>query len=242
MELIDEQVELRAQTAEAEEISGDKVKPTSKSKFKDEESLLKAYNSLQSEFTKRCQRLKELEGEILKLTQEKTSRKEPKEFETADTFEEKYETVGAKDVQSGEDKRPFNGESTEESGRENTAGMFEFLQSYPAALNVLEEVVSSVTADGAPTKRDFEKAYVAILEDRAAKKEKELTNEDYLMGLIERTAVKERVIREYLSSVKNSNKDSLLLGGGGGIPLTPPLRPKTLAEAGALAEGIFKIK
>ena len=33
-------------------------------KFKDLESLLKAYNSLQSEFTKKSQRLSELEGEI----------------------------------------------------------------------------------------------------------------------------------------------------------------------------------
>ena len=31
-------------------------------KFKDADALLKAYNSLQSEFTKRCQRVKELES------------------------------------------------------------------------------------------------------------------------------------------------------------------------------------
>ncbi len=31
-------------------------------KFRDAETLLSAYNSLQSEFTKRCQRVKELEG------------------------------------------------------------------------------------------------------------------------------------------------------------------------------------
>lgn len=36
-------------------------------KFKDVESLLKAYNSLQSEFTKKSQRLSELEGEIKPL-------------------------------------------------------------------------------------------------------------------------------------------------------------------------------
>lgn len=34
-------------------------------KFKDVKSLLNAYNSLESEFTKRCQRLKELEGAAL---------------------------------------------------------------------------------------------------------------------------------------------------------------------------------
>ena len=33
-------------------------------KFKDAKSLLNAYNALQSEFTRRCQRVKELEREI----------------------------------------------------------------------------------------------------------------------------------------------------------------------------------
>jgi len=33
-------------------------------KFKDVNALLNAYNSLQSEFTKRCQKIKELEGKI----------------------------------------------------------------------------------------------------------------------------------------------------------------------------------
>lgn len=39
-------------------------------KFKDVESLLKAYNSLQSEFTKKSQRLSELEGEIKPLAKQ----------------------------------------------------------------------------------------------------------------------------------------------------------------------------
>ena len=33
-------------------------------KFKDVNALLSAYNSLQSEFTKRCQKIKELEGAL----------------------------------------------------------------------------------------------------------------------------------------------------------------------------------
>ena len=39
-------------------------------KFKDNESLSRAYDSLQAEFTKRCQRVKELEGEIAILKNE----------------------------------------------------------------------------------------------------------------------------------------------------------------------------
>lgn len=52
---------LTAQPAEAEMTDGAQGEQVSYGKFKDAAALLKAYNSLQSEFTKRCQRIKELE-------------------------------------------------------------------------------------------------------------------------------------------------------------------------------------
>lgn len=57
-----EQIIVSAQPAAAEENVGATENAISLGKFKDVDSLLKAYNSLQSEFTKRCQRIKELEG------------------------------------------------------------------------------------------------------------------------------------------------------------------------------------
>ena len=63
-QLINEQTELTAQTAVAEEVLGAKEEEVSLGKFKDVSALLNAYNSLQSEFTKRCQRVKELESEL----------------------------------------------------------------------------------------------------------------------------------------------------------------------------------
>ena len=50
----------QAETAKDTETAGASV---SLGKFKDVNALLNAYNSLQSEFTKRCQRIKELEAE-----------------------------------------------------------------------------------------------------------------------------------------------------------------------------------
>ena len=60
-EAIDEQIEANAQGAAAQEDTGAKTE-ISLGKFKDVNALLSAYNSLESEFTKRCQRIKELEG------------------------------------------------------------------------------------------------------------------------------------------------------------------------------------
>lgn len=59
---VSEQMEVKAQAVLTEENLGATKTEISLGKFKDVSSLLKAYNNLQAEFTKRCQRIKELEG------------------------------------------------------------------------------------------------------------------------------------------------------------------------------------
>ncbi len=56
--------EIESHPAEAEEVKGEKEEGVSLGKFKDVKALLTAYNSLESEFTKRCQKIKELEGKL----------------------------------------------------------------------------------------------------------------------------------------------------------------------------------
>ncbi len=65
-----EQTETVAHPAEAESMNGESSVEVSFGKFKDAEALLNAYNSLQSEFTKRCQRVKELEAKISAVDKE----------------------------------------------------------------------------------------------------------------------------------------------------------------------------
>ncbi|MBQ9734780.1 MAG: hypothetical protein IJV95_02855 [Clostridia bacterium] len=62
--ILNEQTELSAHTAEAEMEKGEGQSEVSLGKFKDVGALLNAYNSLQSEFTKRCQKIKELQAKI----------------------------------------------------------------------------------------------------------------------------------------------------------------------------------
>lgn len=61
-QLNNEQTEGVSQVAEAKNVGGEDTS-VSLGKFKDVNALLSAYNSLQAEFTKRCQRIKELETE-----------------------------------------------------------------------------------------------------------------------------------------------------------------------------------
>ena len=60
----DEQTEVLTQSAGAEMNTGDKKTEVSFGKFKDAESLFRAYNALEAEFTRRSQRLRELEGRL----------------------------------------------------------------------------------------------------------------------------------------------------------------------------------
>lgn len=60
-------------------------------KFKDAESLLKAYNSLESEFTKKSQRLAQLEGEKEKTEQEVAKKAELEK--RVEEFVTKFEAV-----------------------------------------------------------------------------------------------------------------------------------------------------
>ena len=63
-ELKNEQTEVNSQSAEAGKTEGESKTEVSLGKFKDVNALLSAYNSLESEFTKRCQKIKELESAL----------------------------------------------------------------------------------------------------------------------------------------------------------------------------------
>ena len=83
-DIANEQMEATAQPVETEKEIGEKDAEISLGKFKNVNALLNAYNSLEAEFTKRCQKIKELEGELLhsdKLSnpQEDSKREEVKD-------------------------------------------------------------------------------------------------------------------------------------------------------------------
>ncbi len=132
--------------ASAEIDNGGKSENAFLGKFKDVNALLNAYNSLQSEFTKRCQRLKELEGAAL-------------------------------------------------SGKESSP------DGYAAG-----------TAEN--TKQDVA----------------EKNNTEEING----------ILKEYLKGVLGKKQTAVLMSDGGVSVKTPVAKPKTFAEAGALAKEILQ--
>lgn len=142
-QLKNEQTEVTKQPAEAEINKGELKTEVSLGKFKDVSALLNAYNSLESEFTKRCQKLKELESAI----------------------------------------------SLAEKERKNL-----------------------------PTEQENEQKA----------KQKDITEEEKL-----------EILKEYLSKTIGKKQTAVVLGGEGVSVKTPINRPKTIKQAGELANEIF---
>ena len=131
-ESTNEQTEQISQIAEAKVVGGEESS-VSLGKFKDVNALIAAYNSLQAEFTKRCQRIKELEARaaVDKVTPtEKTDKSENQSISITEEEKENFikgylkEIMGAKSKAIVMDdfgvsvKTPVNKPKTvEEAGR-----------------------------------------------------------------------------------------------------------------------------
>ncbi len=80
-----------SQTAEAENSLGEK-ESSSRKKFSNNQDLLNAYNSLEAEFTRRCQKIKELEreNETLKKSEQTLRNSEKQALQRGKVFKEQY--------------------------------------------------------------------------------------------------------------------------------------------------------
>ena len=210
----DEQAEETLLNAEAKLTdTSERTDSASTSKFKNEESLQKAYKSLEAEFTKRCQRLKALEEENAAL-KEAT---EIKASSSADPY--------CDDVWDGEREAK------------------EFFERYPEAESFIDKITAFAVSGDRFGKRGFmERAYVDYLIDKFKSLEEQSKSREYILGQIEGTPIKDEIIREYLAGVNNSNRSARLMGGAGEIALTPVKKPKNLQEAALLAKEIIKIR
>jgi len=164
-------------------------------KFKDAESLLKAYANLEAEFTKKSQRLKQLESESEQASQE-LERQEKLDRELEE-FVTKFEI--AKPFKSAIKESVQNGQSLEN-----------------ATLNLLANNYKSAS--------DY------------------ITDEDFLNNFVYNNKdIKQTIIKDYLNKL-TQNSPVNLEHVASNIPLTPPLTPTTIKEAGLIAKTIIKQK
>lgn len=210
-----EQAEATAHTAEAELKTGAAVAEVSLGKFKDVKSLLTAYENLESEFTRRSSRLKELEG-IVALNSEKTT--------PTGAFSERRadERGNCSDAPSEKDSAKKDNEVKDEAGAESLT------EQLKARLLSLEE--------------RFEAAEKARSAYSSGDKQPLIEPSPTDSGIGEtgekRGISAEEIVKEYLLQV--SRGAARVPRGGGAAVVAPPRKPKNFAEAGRLAAADIK--
>ncbi len=219
--VLNEQTAFTAHTAEAEKDLGAAADgQVSFGKFKDANALLKAYNSLQAEFTKRCQRVKELEGALASI-----DKREQEETESVleNSAPASFDTVDSNAVSDKADGN--NGQTSKAVSKETEAEKSSFSD------KVAEKISNGVFSNG----------NVNATEKGGLQNPKTLPNEQgagerYFANTAEATPVKDEkeVLKEYLKSVLTSKPTAIIMDGGLGLK-TLPKTPKTISEAGALA-------
>lgn len=246
-----EQAVSTTQTAEAEKITGVADDAVSLGKFKDVKSLLTAYENLESEFTRRSRRLKELEGIVSERKGETTSTGASPKTVATDGGTAKNPIVAEataekaiSDEANGEGKadkvnptpNADKDEKTEndESGEKSSAGAGDKNAEIMARLLSLEksvaEFLNKKSAENAETAEIAENAKNAISDETAEK----TTGGEGVRGEYDA----EEIVKAYLLNVMRG-KTTVPAGGGAAI-VAPPHKPKSFAEAGKLAAASIK--
>lgn len=246
-----EQAVSTTQTAEAEKITGVADDAVSLGKFKDVKSLLTAYENLESEFTRRSRRLKELEGIVSERKGETTPTGASPNTVATDGGTAKNPIVAEataekaiSDEASGERKadkanptpNADKNEKTEndESGEKSSAGAGDKNAEIMARLLSLEksvaEFLNKKSAENTETAETAENAKNAISDETAEK----TTGGEGVRGEYDA----EEIVKAYLLNVMRG-KTTVPAGGGAAI-VAPPHKPKSFAEAGKLAAASIK--
>ncbi len=168
-------------------------------KFKDARSLHKAYESLESEFTRRSQRLKAIEGELLSRSEK--------------------DKAGQKAVV--------------------TATAEDLIGRYPNAERYAEKIKAELSAN-AEGDGGVEDAYIKILERSLSETESKLAEKSKVKPLAVGVDLSELAIKAYLKKIMDGKSPVKTVRG---VALTvPPKKPKSIAEASAIAKNYIKRK
>ena len=193
-------------------------------KFRSVDALLRAYEALESEFTRRSQRLKELERE---------ADNSPASVEGGRGEKHGAEKLRKNAAQKRAEMKDFDSFVSDlESVRAQTEKMPKTEAGQPE-IPIKDELGQDVTESGNDIEQSNAKPSVA------GGRGEELLSDDALYELVKKDEkVRLKIIGEYLTSIGKSGAP--LMKGGAGTLVAPPLKPKTIDEAGNMALRFFK--
>ncbi len=189
------------------------TKDGSLGKFKDTESLLSAYNNLQAEFTKKCQKLSEvtslLEGQEAKLN-------EIKEVEQSPVFEnENWKTDVSTFLNQNLEAKEYSGEIANEILKDKS------LRVSPHALEL---------------------AWARVMKNNFKNPNTLATDQNFINEkILSQEEVKKQVLDEYFKKIQQSKTPPVIAKTGVVAGVTTK-EPATMLEAKQMVEKLFNLK
>lgn len=203
--------------------AGEKTGPSVLGKFKSADALAEAYSALQAEFTRRSQRLKELERK-------------------ADNSRSRKESAAAARAEKPEAEACVQGEGAQYSearalSPETERGEAEACvrDSEPALPHTPSEESESSDKAGISEVNDRNAAAEIADGERGGR---EMTEDELYKAASRSEAVRLKIVGDYLLSLKSAEVP--LMRGGTGTLAAPPQRAKSIADAGDMALRYFR--
>lgn len=181
-------------------------------KFKDAENVLKAYNNLQAEFTKKCQKL----SEVSKRLEDLESLQEKQKAEQSPVYKknEWKQNVSAFLMQNSEAK--------------------EYAEDICNEILKDEKLQSSADA--------LELAWARVMKKEYAHPKSLASDDDFINNqIINQEQVRQRVLNEYFTNIQKT-KTPPVIAGTGVVTSSYAKEPTTMQEAKQMVEKLFNLK
>lgn len=181
-------------------------------KFKDAQKLLGAYNELQSEFTRKCQKLSEVQKQLEEQNQSQN---------------------GTAEIENNSKEKEFAWGNKLENFlqmHKNASGLVE---------DITNEIIND--NDLKDSEDALEKAYMRVMEKNYQPQENLAKNEEFLNKYIySNDEIKDKIIKDYVSSLQDIKSPIQVtsIGQIGSIASTPKFA--NLTDANKYVENMFK--
>ncbi len=181
-------------------------------KFKDTQKLLGAYNELQSEFTRKCQKLSEVQKQLEEQNQSQN---------------------GTAEIENNSKEKEFAWSNKLENFlqmHKNASGLVE---------DITNEIIND--NDLKDSEDALEKAYMRVMEKNYEPQENLAKNEEFLNKYIySNEEIKDKIIKDYVSSLQDIKSPIQVTSMGqiGSIASTPKF--ENLTDANKYVENMFK--
>lgn len=181
-------------------------------KFKDTKKLLGAYNELQSEFTRKCQKLSEVQKQLEEQNQSQN---------------------GTAEIENNSKEKEFAWSNKLENFlqmHKNASGLVE---------DITNEIIND--NDLKDSEDALEKAYMRVMEKNYEPQENLAKNEEFLNKYIySNEEIKDKIIKDYVSSLQDIKSPIQVTSMGqiGSIASTPKF--ENLTDANKYVENMFK--